>query len=246
MRKYAISTLSLLPGAIGPGGLRRSLRAARSEGLGLYALPLWGIEFLAPRGGYEDIIGIERAWNSRSGKFLLACQRLFTGDDNLPSLIDFLLFGPGHSARFEWLKTMAFTAMEVGHFPRESSLLEFKGRLPKKISESYSLINYLEVQKINLVVDTYHIRAAEEDVSPIWAVSRLAYARKVGMVHFQPFRQTNELDKFMSGDPTVIEKILKALIPAGKVPVVMELSPFDFVGKYSLSEIKSRIAEVMD
>lgn len=247
-RKYAISMVSLLPLSWGPGGLERASRFVAKRGMWLQALPIFGADILSLPP--FPILSMERAWNENADDFAGAVGRSIFGQSpkGRPTLMDFLIFGPGHKRRFEWLRQMAPRAIVVSH-ERLVPYLEAHPELASRTCEPIQ--EWLRRSQVPLVIDTYHVRRpGANGENPILEdgmafLHELVVHGRVGMIHFQPRRGTDELARFVRGAPTELEDILYALRNAGPVPLVIEVSPLSLM-RYTLGDIRYRIHEILD
>jgi len=249
-RRYAVSMASLLPMSWGPGGLARAAQYVEKRGMYLQALPLLGIHLGAPKN--PRILSIEGAWHPRSEYLLGALWRtVFPTADQFPTLMDFLLFGSGHRARLNWLVKNSSKALLIGHAP-PCTWLEISPELRKYKPREQTMLQWIMSLGNPVVLDTYHVRRSGRfGESPVFgdnwfpSIQRLVMFSMIGLIHFQPKRGTDELKRFMSWEPTGLERTLAALRPARAAPVVLELAPQDSL-KYDLADVRDRISEILD
>ncbi len=256
-RIYAVSMASLLPLSWGPGGLARSHKYASKRGMGIQALPFRGSTLFAPNKAGSTIVSLEGAWNEEAGDLKKALERLLIGNQHLPSLWDWVLFGPGHESREkEMYYGFSCFPRKIHHIPPKpegtgSGLwLEVTSSLHRYVREEGTLLNWLCAKDYRLVVDTLYVRRPQKpwhrvpfDCGCLYAIRTLVKKGKVGMIHFQPAHDDGELDNFMAGKATLLQPILWALQEAGPVPVVIETHP---LAGYDLADVRDRISEELD
>ena len=263
-RVYAISMGSLLPMSWGPGGIARAHNYASKRDMGIQALPFRGCTYFVPRKAESGIVSLEGAWNERAGNLKKAFLRFLIADQSLPSLWDWLLFGPRHKRR-EMEIYYAFPYEDSPTVPRwiyhnppkpekagSGLWLEISSSLHKYVREEGTLLNWLCAKDYRLVVDTLHIRRPHKpwctvpfDCGCLYAIRTLVKDDKVDMIHFHPVPDSRELDDFMAGKATFLQPLLWALRDAGPVPVVIETHPLSWL-TYDLADVRDRIHEELD
>lgn len=232
MAKVGISTVSLLPWSLGENGLMRSWKIASELGYdGLQVLPfkvLGGIYFR--KVPWENIISFEGAWNN--GNFMDALYRTIMdpGNEELPTLLDWLLFGEKGA---EEVFSVLSEAKHIVHSPdpHYPHPLEIN---PELGWDAGNAVRVLDLDAMPLVLDTLHLRRLGRHGEPplfstvsdcLYFISELK-KEKIAFVHFHP-KDDNELKGFLRGEPTnPLSLILMGIYSRGvNCPIIVEIPP---------------------
>jgi len=250
-RRYAVSMASLFPLSWGPGGLARASRYVLARDMALQLSPLFASELFPPN--TIPAVSMESARHPHSGNPLGILLRVFGGSEaRYPTILDFLLFGPGHKARTRWMRKHVPEAIFVEHAP-SAQWLELSPELRRFKPRGQTMLQWVMFLKRPIVLDTFHARrGGRHGEPPLFgdschqSIERLALYSQIGLIHFQPFRGSDEIDLLMKGRFTDLNDVLEALRPAAEeVSVVIEVDPRVLL-RHRLTDIRDRISEILD
>lgn len=250
MRKYGISTVSLVPFSLGKKGFEKSLDIVEKLGLnGIQALPMrgWPVDKNYYASNLQEpwdkmILSFEGAWNSGTirERFSRTASEMKKG---YPTFMDWYLFGFNPKSVLEAVRQVFGWQKFIDH-----KFGDYWCKVEIYPEASTQIQNYLNYPSgVGLVWDTRHVR---DKGMPDWRklLSELP-SESIKMIHFQP-KDEIELTKFMNGEKNELSIMLKAL--ADKVfkdcPVILEIKPRirAVLGMESMKSLMNRIKPIRD
>lgn len=203
-RKYAVSTVSLVPHSLGKEGFKRSLDIEKKLRLGgIHALPMrgWSTDVELYKSHHEQVISFE-------------------GPCNSSTLMDLYLFGFNPKPVLEAMENSFGLDRFIDHkFGDRWCMVEI---CPEASTQIQNYLNY--PSGVGLVWDTRYVREKE---MPDWKflLSELP-PESIKMIRFQP-KDENELAEFINYQKNELAKMLEdlALKVSGDCSVILEIKP---------------------